>query len=82
MGAAKGSAVGVMVGLVGLAALIWLFYCLFKLSTAIEPRRGVAWSMLALQLVPVVGLVAVVSLVLKAGKIISGAAQVAEQSRS
>jgi hypothetical protein len=66
---AKGTLMSLPVGLVGLFAIVWPLYCLYKLSHAVDPKRSVAWAMVATQFVPIVGWLSAISLVLKAGRI-------------
>ena len=44
-------------------------YCLYRLSLSIDSSRSVAWTMVGIQAIPVVGWVAAISLVLKARRI-------------
>lgn len=67
---AGGTPFGAVVGAIGMVALVLPLYALYKLSMAVEPKRSVAWAMVALQAVPIIGLVAVISLAMKAGRII------------
>lgn len=66
---AKGTFMGPPVALVGLFAFVWPLYCLYKLSRAVDPKRSVAWGMVAVQFLPIIGWLAAISLVLKAGRI-------------
>ena len=66
---ARGTFMGTLVALVGLLAFLWPLYCLYKLSRAVDPKRSVAWGMVAVQLFPIIGWPAAISLVLKAGRI-------------
>lgn len=52
-----------------IGALAWMMYCLYRLSSAIDPRPSVAWTMVAIQAIPIIGWVALISLLLKAGRI-------------
>ena len=52
-----------------IGSLIWMTYCLYKLSMAIDPRPGVAWAMVGTQGIPIIGWIALASLLLKAGRI-------------
>lgn len=65
----KGTFMGPPVALVGLFAFVWPLYCLYKLSCAVDPKRSVAWGMVAVQFLPIIGWLAAISLVLKAGRI-------------
>ena len=67
---ARSNPFGFVIGLIGLFAFVWPLNCLFKLSKAVEPKTSVAWMMVAIQLIPIIGLIAAISLVLKAGRVI------------
>jgi hypothetical protein len=66
---ARGTFMGPPVALFGLFAIVWPLYCIYKLSRAIDPKRSVAWAMVAACFIPIVGWLAPISLVLKAGRI-------------
>lgn len=66
---ARGSPIGVLAALFGLFAFIWPLYCLYKLSRALDPKRSVAWIMVIVQFIPILGWIAAISLVLKAHRI-------------
>lgn len=65
----RGTLMGPPVALIGLFSLVWPLYCIYKLSRAVDPRRSVAWAMVVACFIPVIGWIAPISLVLKAGRI-------------
>jgi hypothetical protein len=65
----KGTLMALPVASLGLFAVVWPLYCLYKLSRSVEPKRAVAWAMVATQFLPIIGWLAAISLVLKAGRI-------------
>ena len=65
----KGTFMGPPVALLGLFALVWPLYCVYKLSRAVDPKRSVAWAMVVACFIPIIGWIAPISLVLKAGRI-------------
>jgi hypothetical protein len=66
---ARGTLMGLPVALIGLFALVWPLYCIYKLSRAVDPKRSVAWAMVGACFIPIIGWIAPISLVLKAGRI-------------
>ena len=66
---AKGTLMGLPVALIGLFAFVWPLYCLYKLSRSVDPKRSVAWVMVVACFIPIIGWIAPISLVLKAGRI-------------
>lgn len=52
-----------------LFSMLWPVVCVYKLSMAVEPRRMVAWTMVVACFVPILGWIAPISLILKAGRI-------------
>ena len=54
---------------VGAISIVWPLFCLYRLSRSIDPSRSVAWTMVGTQFIPIIGWIAAISLVLKAGRI-------------
>jgi hypothetical protein len=67
--AVRGTAMGPPIALIGLFGFIYPIYCVYKLSISVDPKRAVAWGMVIACFIPVFGWLALVSLVLKAGRI-------------
>jgi hypothetical protein len=65
----KGTIMGPPIALLGLFGFVYPIYCVYKLSRAVDPKRSVAWAMVAACFTPVIGWLALISLVLKAGRI-------------
>ena len=65
----RGTLMGPPVALIGLFAYLYSTYCVYKLSRAIDPKRSVAWGMVAVCLIPIIGWFALISLILKASRI-------------
>ena len=66
---ARGTIMAPPVALLGLFAFLWPLYCIYKLSRAVDAKRAVAWAMVAVCFIPIIGWIAPISLVLKAGRI-------------
>jgi multisubunit Na+/H+ antiporter MnhE subunit len=66
----RNTALAPVASLFGLFALFWPSYCLYKFSMAIEPKRSVAWSLVGLGFIPVLGWIFIVSNIFVANRII------------
>lgn len=76
--AAPNSRAGLVPGLVCWMIALWWLFCLYKLSVSVDQKAVAAWAIIALQIIPVVGLVLVFSLARKAARIVRPA-EVADQ---
>jgi hypothetical protein len=82
---AKSTVMAAPVALVGLFAFVWPLFCLYKLSRAVDPKRSVAWAMVAACFIPIIGWLAPISLVRKAGRIrrsVTGSINTADVAQS
>lgn len=54
---------------IALGAGAWMSRCIYQLTLAIDPRPAVAWTMVSIQAIPVIGWLALASLLRKAARI-------------
>jgi hypothetical protein len=67
--ALSGTRLGQVLAVFEILVLVWYCFWLYKLSFAVNPSKGEAWSMLLVQVIPLFGLFFTVMLIVKARRI-------------
>jgi hypothetical protein len=67
--ALSGTGLGQVLAVFEIFLLAWYCFWLYKLSFAVNPSKGEAWSMLLVQVIPLFGLLFTVMLLVKARRI-------------
>ena len=65
----QGSLLGFLVGLFALGSLIAYLILIFLLTRSLDPKPSLAWTVLLLQLIPILGFVVAISMIGKGLKV-------------
>jgi hypothetical protein len=60
---------GTVLGIVAAGAILGYLVNVYLLSKALEPKASVAWLVLALQFLPILGVPIAISMIIKAGRL-------------